>query len=101
METMIVYIYCDAMKLARGEIKLVKGEGLDKIVKETLINNVDYYYEQITFELYNQKGISVLINTIPAILNNYESVKFIIEGQGEITQKKKVVEERCKVFVPP
>ena len=46
------------------------------------------YHGRIT----NQKGISVLIKAIPAILNNYESVKFIIAGQGEISLEKELIE---------
>lgn len=46
------------------------------------------YHGRIT----NQKGISVLINAIPAILNNYESVKFIIAGQGEIALEQQLIE---------
>ena len=46
------------------------------------------YHGRIT----NQKGISVLIKAIPAILNNYESVKFIIAGQGEIALEKELIE---------
>ena len=51
------------------------------------------YHGRIT----NQKGISVLIKAIPAILNNYESVKFIIAGQGEIAIEKELV-ELCNRF---
>lgn len=46
------------------------------------------YHGRIT----NQKGISVLIKAIPAILNNYESVKFIIAGQGELSLEKELTE---------
>ncbi len=46
------------------------------------------YHGRIT----NQKGISVLIKAIPAILNNYETVKFIIAGQGEISLEKELIE---------
>ena len=51
------------------------------------------YHGRIT----NQKGISVLIKAIPAILNNYESVKFIIAGQGEIALEKELA-ELCNRF---
>ena len=44
------------------------------------------YHGRIT----NQKGISVLIKAIPAILNNYESVKFVIAGQGEISLEEEL-----------
>lgn len=46
------------------------------------------YHGRIT----NQKGISVLINAIPAILNNYETVKFIVAGQGEIALEQQLIE---------
>ncbi len=46
------------------------------------------YHGRIT----NQKGISVLINAIPAILNNYETVKFVIAGQGEIALEQQLIE---------
>ena len=46
------------------------------------------YHGRIT----NQKGISVLINAIPAILNNYETVKFVIAGQGEIKLEQQLIE---------
>ena len=46
------------------------------------------YHGRIT----NQKGISVLINTIPAILNNFESVKFIVAGQGELQLEQQLIE---------
>ena len=51
------------------------------------------YHGRIT----NQKGISVLIKAIPAILNNYESVKFVIAGQGEIALEKELI-ELCSRF---
>ena len=51
------------------------------------------YHGRIT----NQKGISVLIKAIPAILNNYEGVKFIIAGQGEIAFEKELA-ELCNRF---
>lgn len=51
------------------------------------------YHGRIT----NQKGISVLIKAIPAILNNYESVKFVIAGQGEIALEKELA-ELCNRF---
>ena len=51
------------------------------------------YHGRIT----NQKGISVLIKAIPAILNNYEGVKFIIAGQGEIAIEKELA-ELCNRF---
>jgi len=51
------------------------------------------YHGRIT----NQKGISVLIKAIPAILNNYESVKFIIAGQGEISLENELI-ELCNRF---
>ena len=51
------------------------------------------YHGRIT----NQKGISVLIKAIPAILNNYEGVKFIIAGQGEIALEKELA-ELCNRF---
>ena len=46
------------------------------------------YHGRIT----NQKGISVLINAIPAILNNFEPVKFIVAGQGEIQLEQQLIE---------
>ncbi len=46
------------------------------------------YHGRIT----NQKGISVLINAIPAILNNFETVKFIVAGQGEIALEQQLIE---------
>ncbi len=46
------------------------------------------YHGRIT----NQKGISVLINAIPAILNNFKGVKFIIAGQGEIALEQQLIE---------
>ena len=46
------------------------------------------YHGRIT----NQKGISVLIKAIPPILNNFESVKFIIAGQGELALEKELIQ---------
>ena len=51
------------------------------------------YHGRIT----NQKGISVLIKAIPAILNNYKTVKFVIAGQGELSLEKELV-ELCSRF---
>lgn len=46
------------------------------------------YHGRIT----NQKGISVLIESIPAILKNYSNVRFIITGQGQLSFEKKLIE---------
>ena len=44
------------------------------------------YHGRIT----NQKGITVLINAIPALLNNYNNLKFIIAGQGELALEREL-----------
>lgn len=47
------------------------------------------YHGRIT----TQKGLSVLIESIPVILNNFDNVYFLIAGQGEIS-----LEEQLKVL---
>ena len=51
------------------------------------------YHGRIT----HQKGINILIDAIPAILNNFDNVKFIICGQGEISLEKSII-EICNKF---
>lgn len=46
------------------------------------------YHGRIT----NQKGISILIQSIPAILNNYKNVRFIVMGQGQLSLENDLVE---------
>ena len=46
------------------------------------------YHGRIT----SQKGLNVLLNAIPVILNNFNNVKFIIGGQGESSLEKQVIE---------
>ena len=70
---------------AYGKINIRPQEKADQIFIS--------YHGRIT----NQKGISVLIKAIPAILNNYESVKFVIAGQGEISLEKELI-DLCSRF---
>lgn len=46
------------------------------------------YHGRIT----SQKGLNILLNAIPVILNNFNNVKFIIGGQGESSLEKQVIE---------
>lgn len=46
------------------------------------------YHGRVT----GQKGISVLLKAIPAIVNNYENVNFIIAGQGEVSIENEILE---------
>lgn len=39
-----------------------------------------------------QKGISVLIESIPYILNNFENIRFLITGQGEYSIENKLTQ---------
>ena len=57
------------------------------------IDNKDYknniyivYHGRITA----QKGLTVLIESIPVILNNFENVFFIIAGQGEVSLEEEL-----------
>lgn len=45
------------------------------------------YHGRIT----TQKGIAVLNQSIPAILNNFENVRFIIAGQGELSLENELI----------
>ena len=47
------------------------------------------YHGRITF----QKGITILLDAIPAILDNFDNVKFIIAGQGEQNLENKIIHE--------
>jgi len=51
------------------------------------------YHGRIT----NQKGISVLIKAIPSLLHNYEGLKFVIAGQGELNLENEII-ELCNRF---
>ena len=46
------------------------------------------YHGRIT----TQKGISVLTDAIPYIINNFEDVNFVIAGQGESELENKIIE---------
>ena len=45
------------------------------------------YHGRIT----TQKGIAVLIQSIPTILNNFENVRFVIAGQGELSLENELI----------
>lgn len=46
------------------------------------------YHGRIT----TQKGIAVLNQSIPTILNNFENVRFVIAGQGELSLESELIE---------
>lgn len=46
------------------------------------------YHGRIT----EQKGISVLLSTIPHLINNFPNVRFLITGQGEITLENEILQ---------
>lgn len=53
-------------------------------------------YDDLVFLAYhgritNQKGIAVLIETIPAILRNYPNARFIITGQGQVELENELI----------
>ena len=80
--------YC-VNELQYSQIEGVKTYGNINVRPQEKENQIFIsYHGRIT----NQKGISVLIKAIPAILNNYEGVKFIIAGQGEIAIEKELAE---------
>ena len=85
--------YC-VEQIQYSQIEGVKTYGKINVRPQEKKNQIFIsYHGRIT----NQKGISVLIKAIPAILNNYESVKFIIAGQGEIALEKELA-ELCNRF---
>ena len=51
------------------------------------------YHGRIT----SQKGIELLIDSIPPILENFNNVKFFIAGQGEISLENKLI-ELCSLY---
>ena len=51
------------------------------------------YHGRIT----SQKGIELLINAIPVILENFSNVKFFIAGQGEVSLENKLI-ELCSLY---
>ncbi len=63
---------------------------LNDLKNDTIIT----YHGRIT----SQKGINILIDSIPAILNNYHNVKFIIAGQGEISIENQIM-QLCNIYV--
>lgn len=66
-----------------GDLKIYGHISTDKTQNPVFIS----YHGRIT----SQKGITVLIESIPAILNNYEEARFIIAGQGEIALEEKLI----------
>lgn len=59
------------------------------ILKETSSPEVFIvYHGRIT----SQKGISVLLDAIPALVNNFPQIRFIIAGQGEACIENKIIE---------
>lgn len=70
-----------------------KCEGLKKFGTLECSKNLDNeifiaYHGRIT----TQKGISVLVNTIPTVLSNFDNVSFIVAGQGESDLENSVIE---------
>ena len=66
-----------------GINKFGKLECSTEFIKETYI----FYHGRIT----SQKGISVLTAAIPAIIENYQNVRFVIAGHGESVLELEII----------
>jgi starch synthase len=52
----------------------------------------DYIYIAYHGRITSQKGISVLIQTIPTIINNFSNVRFVIAGQGQVELERELID---------
>ncbi|MCQ2592598.1 MAG: glycogen/starch synthase [Treponema sp.] len=72
------------------QIKDIKKYGfIDSSEKD---NSRDLIYIAYHGRITSQKGLSVLVEAIPAILQNYNDVRFIINGQGEVGIEASLIE---------
>lgn len=80
----------NSFKTIYDDVKIYGNYSIDKKLADNIFI---VYHGRIT----SQKGISVLLESIPTILNIFSNVIFIITGQGEISIESQI-KQMCKKY---